>query len=83
MSKPITAYPRCQALNLAFVSNGPGEYEGFCLEELAKVIPDQVEALNAFLADKHVFCCGHRTDPNGPESHCVYAADLEAFLEAN
>jgi hypothetical protein len=79
-------YPKSIALGLVPVVSGPGQHVGFDCIEVAKALgAERYAALAATL--KHVFVCGHARYPAdypnlaGTEVHCIYAADLERFLE--
>lgn len=80
-------YPLSHALGLKLVSVNGYDVEGFDVDEVEKKFgPRRFAAL--LVALKNVFCCGHRNWPdNHPdplrrncEVHCVYACDVEAFL---
>ena len=80
-------YPLSHALGLKLVSVDGYDHEGFDVDEVEKRLgPQRFAALLAGL--KNVFSCGHRKWPgNHPdpirrncEVHCVYASDVEAFL---
>lgn len=73
-------YPRSMKLGLKPVG------EGFDSLELKKALgPERFNALMKGV--ESVFCCNHAKYPEGHdmaghEVHCVYARDLEKFLEA-
>lgn len=75
-------YPRSVALGLSPASNGDGiQFGGFDQEEVEKALgEDRFQKLMAGV--KHVFSCGHRVGDDGAEIHCIYAHDLESFLQA-
>jgi hypothetical protein len=82
-------HPRSTKLGLKPVT----EHPGYDMEEVQKALGGSFSKFQAFMADKSVFVCGHRiaphtyTDGDGrqitvdAEVHCVYASDLEKFLE--
>ncbi|HEV7674393.1 MAG TPA: hypothetical protein VGQ12_07675 [Candidatus Angelobacter sp.] len=85
-------FPRSLALGLEFVaSKGSDAFHlAFDSEEVrAKLGEAKFNQLMGGL--KEVMCCNHRSHPAdhpderlaGTEVHCIWADDLEKFLEAN
>ena len=81
-------YPLSYALGLRPVSVAGNEHEGFDIDEVAAALGNERFAqLEKGLTQ--VFCCGHRCWPadhaekhkRSAEVHCIYAYDLEAFLQ--
>jgi hypothetical protein len=81
-------YPASYALGLRPVSLDGNEHEGFDIDAVEeKLGADRFKSLVAGL--KEIFCCGHRNWPadhpephkRNCEVHCVYARDLEVFLD--
>jgi hypothetical protein len=85
-----STYPLSYALGLRPVSANGADYEGFDQDAVESALgTDRFNKLMAQITN--VFCCGHRHWPadhpeshkRGCEVHCVYARDLEAFLECS
>lgn len=81
-------YPLCHSLGLRPVSVRGNDYEGLDIDEVEKKLGAQRFA-SLQVGLREVFCCAHRTWPadhpdlnrRGCEVHCVYARDLEEFLQ--
>lgn len=76
-------FPKCHELGLDMVQG-----LGFDVDQVQGKLGTHFDTFMQGV--KTVFCCGHRTWPDthteelkrGAEVHCVYAGDLEKFLEA-
>jgi hypothetical protein len=80
-------FPLCAALHLPLVGSATANHPGYDEEELeVKLGPERFAKLQKSLTE--VFCCGHRhyaaDHPTraGCEVHCIWAKDLEKFLQA-
>ena len=87
-------YPLSKALKIQPVSWGDqsvngGLHDGFDVDDLKGALG--ATRFNLLMSGiKEVFCCAHRTWPGNhadptkrnAEVHCVWAADVEAFLKA-
>lgn len=90
-TKVFQMYPRSAALGLRFVRTAPNEehdHDGFDGEEVNKALGDaRYAVLMELVAERSsVFVCGHREysadhELKGCEVHCLYAKDVERFLE--
>jgi hypothetical protein len=77
-----TMFPKATELGLHPVSSGgDSQHHGFDSEEVEKALgSDRYKRLMAGVTN--VFVCGHRSNDQGHEVHCIYAADLKRFLES-
>lgn len=82
-------YPRSTALGLEPVESTSGnEVAGFDLDAVAARL-GETRFQNLMAGLKEDFVCGHRAHPpdhpeerlRGTEVHCLWAKDLEAFLD--
>jgi hypothetical protein len=74
-------FPKATALHLHPASSGDNEHPGFDGEEVEKALGSE-RFLRLMAGVTNVFVCGHRANDQGHEVHCIYAADLERFLES-
>jgi hypothetical protein len=81
-------FPRCSELGLELVStDGASEHAGFDIDEVKAKLGSRFDDFMSTV--NTVFSCGHRIweekhpeeHKRGCEVHCVYAGDLEKFLE--
>lgn len=85
---PVTRTLKIQPVGWGDRGANGGLHDGFDIDDVQSALgPVRFKLLTSGL--KQVFCCGHRNwptshaDPNkaGAEVHCIYASDLERFLE--
>lgn len=77
-------FPKCHDLGLEMVAG-----LGFDVDQVQEKLGDHFDTFIGGV--KELFSCGHRNWPDnhpeetkrGAEVHCVYAGDLEKFLEAH
>src|SRR5262249_52767638 len=83
-----STYPLSYALGLRLVSVEGNDLEAFDIDEVEKRLGAQRFA-SLIASIRRVLSCGHRTWPSDHpdplrrncEVHCIYAQDLEEFLE--